>query len=78
MTVMVCPATVSVPVRGLESAFAATAKSTLPLPEPLLPLVIVIQAALLDAVHAQPLLVVTAAVAALPAAAMLCGVGPAV
>ena len=47
----------------------------MPFPVPLLPLVIVIQLALLVAVQLQLPAVVTAVVAELPAAAMLCVVG---
>ena len=54
VTVNVCPAIVIVPVRELP-VLAATVKATAPLPEPLsLPGKIVIQTALLAAVHAQP------------------------
>ena len=48
------PAIVSVPVRLDATVFAATLKPTLPLPDPVAPLVTVIHAALLAAVHAQP------------------------
>ena len=58
-TVNVCPATVSVPLRALP-VLAATLKPTEPLPEPLVPEVIVSHDALLLAVHAHPLVVVTA------------------
>lgn len=58
-TVTVWPATVIVPVRA-EPVFGVAAKVTLPLPVPLWPDVMVIHAALLVAVHAQPLVVVTA------------------
>ena len=44
---------VSVPVRALP-VLAATLKVTLPLPEPVVPAVMVIHAALLAAVHPQP------------------------
>ncbi len=54
----VCPATVIVPVRA-NPVFAATVKFNAPLPLPGEPLVIVIQLALLVAVHAQPAVVVT-------------------
>jgi hypothetical protein len=60
-----------VPLRGLVAVLAPTVYATVPLPVPLLPLVIVIQPALLSAVQPQPPVVVTAEVAALPAAAML-------
>lgn len=78
MIVTVCPATVSVPLRGLPAGFASTVNATVPLPVPFVPLVIVIQPALLEAVHAHALLVVTDAVDEPPAAGMLCGVGAAV
>jgi len=54
VTVNVAPAIVSVPVRLDATVFAATLKPTLPLPDPVAPLVTVIHAALLAAVHAQP------------------------
>ena len=63
----VCPAIVSVPVRLLEPVFAATEYSTVPLPLPLLPDVIVIQLTLLAAVQVQPVPAVTAT---LPVAAV--------
>ena len=47
----------------------------MPLPLPLAPAVIVIQVALLVAVHVQPLCVVTFAVAVPPAAGSACVVG---
>jgi hypothetical protein len=52
--VKVWPAIVSVPVRS-PSSFLETLKATKPFPLPLLPDVMVIQDALLPAVHAQPL-----------------------
>ena len=52
-------AIVNVPVRSLPVAFAATVKLTVPFPVPLDPLLTVIQAALLTAVHVQPACVVT-------------------
>jgi hypothetical protein len=48
-----------VPVRGVVVVLAATLKVTVPLPEPLAPAVTVSQVALLVAVHAHPLDVVT-------------------
>jgi len=54
VTVNVAPAIVSVPVRLDATVFAATLKPTVPLPDPVAPLVTVIHAALLAAVHAQP------------------------
>ena len=50
----VCPAIVAVPVRSLSS-FLEMFKVTEPFPLPLLPELMVIQDALLLAVHAQPL-----------------------
>ena len=58
MTVTVLPAIVSVPLRDDVVVLAATEKLTGPFPEPP-PLVIEIQDALLVAVQAQPLVVVT-------------------
>ena len=51
VTVTVWPATVSVPVRLLEVEFAAATKTTDPIPVPLAPEEIVIQAAWLADVH---------------------------
>ncbi len=59
VTVNVVPAIVMVPVRVEATVFAATLKPTVPLPEPVAPLVTVIQGALLPAVHAQPVATVT-------------------
>ena len=59
MTVNVAPAIVSVPVRLDATVFAATLKPTVPLPDPVAPLVTVIHAALLAAVHAQPVATLT-------------------
>jgi hypothetical protein len=66
--VNVWPATVSVPVRDAVEVLAATTKPTTPFPLPEAPLVTVIQAALLVADQAQPLVVVTATVELSPAA----------
>jgi hypothetical protein len=71
VTVNVCPATVKEPDRGLADVFAAMSNVTAPLPVPLLPAVMVIQFALLVAVHAQPLDVVTVVEDDEPAAATL-------
>jgi hypothetical protein len=68
VTVKVWPATVSVPVRDDVEVLAATVNATEPLPLPDAPLVTVIHAALLLAVQAQPLVVVTAIVELSPAA----------
>ena len=57
--VTVLPAIVSVPLRDDVVVLAATEKFTGPFPEPLPPLVTEIQDALLVAVQAQPLVVVT-------------------
>ena len=62
-------------MRGVVTVFAATLKPTVPFPVPLLPLVIVIQLALLVAVQVQLLDVVTAVVDEVPPAAALSDVG---
>ena len=59
MIVKVAPAIVSVPVRLEATVFAATLNPTVPLPDPVAPLVTVIHAALLAAVHEQPVATVT-------------------
>jgi hypothetical protein len=59
LIVNVWPPTVMVPVRGVVFGFAATLYVTVPMPDPLAPAVIVIQAALADAVHEQLVPVVT-------------------
>jgi hypothetical protein len=56
--VKVCPAIVIVPLRE-GPLLAATVYWTVPLPLPLAPVVIVIQASLLVAVQAQPLVTIT-------------------
>ena len=53
MTVNVLPAATIVPVRALPPVLAATVNATVPLPVPACPAVMVIQPALVDAVHAQ-------------------------
>jgi len=58
LTVKVAPAIVSVPVRAAPE-FAATEYPTVPLPEPLAPLVIVSHDAFDAAVQEQPLPAVT-------------------
>ena len=78
VTVRVCPAIVSVPVRELVAVLTAAAYVTVPLPVPLLPLLIDSHVALLVAVHPQTLVVVTEAVELPPAAATLCVVGDSV
>jgi len=62
LTVNVCPAMVTVPVRDPVPVFAATLYDTVPLPLPLAPAVIVIHAALLVDVHAHPAPAVTVTV----------------
>ena len=68
LTVNVSPAMVSVPLRA-PPVLAATLNPTDPLPLPLAPDVMLIQEALVAAVHAHPLLVVTATGAPAPLAA---------
>jgi len=68
VTVNVWPPAVIVPVRDVVAEFAATVNVTVPLPDPLAPPVIVIQVALLAAVHAQPLPLVTVNELVLPPA----------
>jgi hypothetical protein len=60
VTVTTWPATVSVPVRGLVDGLAVTEKPTAPEPLVVLPLVTVIHAVLLAAVHVHPDEAVTA------------------
>jgi len=74
VTVKVWPATVIVPVL-CEPGLAATEKFTTPLPEPLAPELIVIQASLLAAVHEQPVAVVTFTLPVPPLAVKLWVVG---
>ena len=62
---------VAVPVRGVVTVLAATARATVPLPLPLAPLVTVIHDAVLAAVQAQPVWLVTATLSASPAATAL-------
>jgi hypothetical protein len=59
VTVNVAPAIVRVPVRIDAAGFAATLKAAVPLPDPVAPLVTLIQASLLTAVHAQPVATAT-------------------
>ena len=54
MTVNVAPAMVNVPVRLDAIVFAPTLNPTVLLPDPVAPLVTVIHAALLAAVHGRP------------------------
>ena len=59
LTVTVAPAIVNVPVRASAVVFDATLKPTVPLSLPLAPDVTLNHVALLAAVHAQPVVVVT-------------------
>jgi hypothetical protein len=70
-TVKVWPAIVSVPVRAVVEVFAAMLKLTLPLPDPLVPDVKVIQLALLVALHPHPAPAVMFVLPVPPAAATL-------
>ncbi len=71
LTVKVCPATVTVPVRAVPAALAATVSATVPLPVPVAPAVTVIQLALLVAVRAHPVVPVTVTDSEAPDAATL-------
>jgi hypothetical protein len=75
VTVKVLPAIVSVPVRLVVPAFAATVNDTGPEPVPAAPELIVIHAALLTATQVHPAPAVTVLVPVPPAAAMLCETG---
>jgi hypothetical protein len=66
---------VIVPVRFPGSGFAATLKLTVPLPGPEAPEVMVIQAALLEAVQLQVGVVVTVTLPVPPPTAKFCEVG---
>jgi hypothetical protein len=72
VTVKLWPAIVSVAVRATVMLFAATLKLTVPLADPLDPAVTVTQLASLVAVHAQPVIVVTATLPVPPLAAKAC------
>lgn len=67
-TVTVCPATTTAPWRAAP-AFACTANFALPLPFPVVAPTGVMNVALLDALHAQPAVVVTLIVSSEVAAA---------
>ena len=67
VTVTVCPATVSVPVRG-GVVVAAAVSATVPEPFPVTPLVICSHPTLLDAVQVHPVVVVRVTLAVPPAA----------
>ena len=75
VTVTVCPATVSVPLREVVAVLAATVYMTVPFPLPLPPPVTVIQLLLLVAVQLQPLPAATLTLAPSPAAATVWLVG---
>ena len=63
--VTVLPATLTTPLRAAPE-FGAMVNLTVPLPLPVAPLVIAIQAALLDALHEQPASALTATERASP------------
>src|SRR4051794_30645245 len=69
VTVKVWPATVNVADRAAVVVFAAAVNVTVPPPVPVAPVAMTTHPALLDAVHAQPALVVTVTVPDPPAAA---------
>jgi hypothetical protein len=69
------PAIIKLPVRCVGLVLGAMVKSTDPAPEPVAPLVMVIQAALLAAVQLQPVVVVTAADPVPPSAVTVWFVG---
>jgi hypothetical protein len=73
--VNVLPATVSVPVREDVAVLGATLKVTVPLPDPLAPVVTVIHVALLVPVQLQPVPALTETVPEPPPAARDCEVG---
>ncbi len=75
VTVTVWPATVSVPTRWAVDVLAVALKVTVPLPLPLAPPVTASQAALLVAVHAHSVPLVTAVVDAPPAEVIVRDVG---
>jgi hypothetical protein len=75
VTEKVCPAIVTVPVRCEVLVFAATATFAVPLPFPLAPLLMVSHDALLAAIQAQVLPVVTLTLVVSPAAGELRVVG---
>jgi hypothetical protein len=65
------PPTVSVAERVDDDEFGATLNVTVPLPEPLAPLTMVSQLALLDEVQLHPEVVVSVTLAVSPAAAIV-------
>jgi hypothetical protein len=68
VTVTVCPAIVMVPVRGVAVGLAAAVNATVPFPDPLAPLVIVIHGTPDVAVQAHPAVAVTVVVPVPPPA----------
>jgi hypothetical protein len=70
VTLTLFPPTSTLAVRLDEPVFAATLKATEPLPDPL-PAVIVIQFALVNAVHEQPVPAVTVMLATSPPPAIV-------
>jgi hypothetical protein len=70
VTVTVCVPTVTVALRDDVDVLAVAVTVTVPLPEPLAPLAIESHVAFSDAVHAQPVAVVTVTVPLPPAATM--------
>ena len=70
-TVTAWPATVSLPTRGVPAGLAATENRATPTPARLVGPVSMIHAALLFAVHAQPLAEVTVMLPAPPPAVMV-------
>ena len=75
VTLKIWPAMVALPVRAVVPVLAAMLMNTVPLPEPLAPLVIVIQAALLAELHTQPLAAATVTLVLCPPAVRLLLVG---
>ena len=75
VTVKVLPPIVSVPLREVVEALAATVYETEPFPLPLALALIVIQASLLVALHPQPVPAVTVTVPDAPAATALVDAG---
>ena len=75
VTVTVCPPAVTVAFRDAVVVLAAAVTPTVPLPDPLAPLVTVSHVALLVAVHVQPAPAVTVTLPVPPAASTLCVAG---
>ena len=76
VTDTVCPATVSVPVRGAPVGFCSTANVTEPMPEPVAPLLTVIQLTALTAVqeHCVPVMMLSVRWLAIEPTAKVVGV----